>query len=387
MNLIEVDSASLAKDFIEMAPQFYKEDANYIRPIDADIEKVFDPSHNNFFSEGECVRWLLRDSSGRYIGRIAAFYTKQTGDGSEMPAGGSGFFECINNQDAANMLFDAARDWLQSKGLEAMDGPVNFGERNNWWGLLVEGFHKPCYMCNYNPRYYQDLFEGYGFQVYYKQHTYWRDVRSELDTRYAERAKKILEHRGYTFAHVDKSKLEKAALDFRTVYNKAWVKHAGVSEISEKQANDLLKSMKPILDPRLIWFAYYNGEPVAFWISLPDVNELIVQKLNGKFTLWGKLLFVWRKLTNQCKTMFGVIFGVVPVHQKKGVEIALIVESAKLVQSESMPYTELQMNWIGDFNPRMMRVAEQIGAKIYKTHHTYRYLFDRTIPFERYPII
>lgn len=387
MNLIEVDSASLAKDFIEMAPQFYKEDANYIRPIDADIEKVFDPSHNNFFSEGECVRWLLRDSSGRYIGRIAAFYTKQTGDSSEMPAGGSGFFECINNQDAANMLFDAARDWLQSKGLEAMDGPVNFGERNNWWGLLVEGFHKPCYMCNYNPRYYQDLFEGYGFQVYYKQHTYWRDVRSELDTRYAERAKKILEHRGYTFAHVVKSKLEKAALDFRTVYNKAWVKHAGVSEISEKQANDLLKSMKPILDPRLIWFAYYNGEPVAFWISLPDVNELIVQKLNGKFTLWGKLLFVWRKLTNQCKTMFGVIFGVVPEHQKKGVEIALIVESAKLVQSESMPYTELQMNWIGDFNPRMMRVAEQIGAKIYKTHHTYRYLFDRTIPFERYPII
>lgn len=387
MNLIEVNSVELSRDFIEMAPQFYKGDSNYIRPLDSDVEKVFQPSQNNFFNDGECIRWLLKGASGRYIGRIAAFYTKQEPRGADRPAGGCGFFECINDQKAADILFDAAKEWLQSKGLEAMDGPINFGERNNWWGLLVDGFHKPCYMCNYNPAYYQTLFENYGFQVYYKQYTYWRDVQEKLDTRYAERAKKILQHKGYTFSHVDRANLEKAATDFRTVYNKAWVKHAGVSEISEKQANDLLKDMKPILDPRLIWFAYYEEEPVAFWISLPDVNELIVQKLNGKLTLWGKLLFLWRKLTNQCKTMFGVIFGVVPEHQKKGVEIALIVESALLVQSESMPYKNLQMNWIGDFNPKMMRVAEQIGAKIYKTHHTYRFLFDQSLVFERYPII
>lgn len=387
MKLIEVNSTSLANDFIQMAPGFYTGDTNYIRPLDSDVEGIFDPSKNNYFIDGECVRWLLTDGSGHYIGRIAAFYTKQIVESAEQPAGGCGFFECIDDQKAANILFDAARNWLQSKGLEAMDGPINFGERNNWWGLLADGFHKPCYMCSYNPPYYQNLFESYGFQVYYKQYTYWRDVRVKLDTRYADRAKKILEHRGYTFAHVSKSKLKKAAKDFRSVYNKAWVKHAGVSAITEQQANTLLKSMKPILDPRLIWFAYYNGEPVGFWISLPDVNELIVQKLNGKLTWWGKLLFVWRKFTNQNKTMCGVIFGVAPEHQKKGVEIALIVESALLVQSESMPYEELQMNWIGDFNPKMMRVAEQIGATIYKTHHTYRYLFDRALPFERYPII
>lgn len=387
MKIIEVNNQRLAKEFIEVALQFYKGDVNYIRPIDTDVEEVFDPEKNNSFEQGECKRWLLIDDSGKSIGRIAAFYTRETIDNYDQPTGGCGFFECVNDLAAASLLFDTAKEWLSSKGLEAMDGPINFGERNKWWGLLAEGFHKPCYTCNYNPKYYQSLFEGYGFEIYYKQYTYWRNVKKPLDTTYADRAKRILSNRGYTFEHVQRSNLEKAALDFREVYNKAWAKHAGIGEISEEQAHKLLKSMRPILDPKLIWFAYYNGQPVGFWISIPDVNQLIVEHLNGKFTLWGKLLFVWRKLTKQSRTMFGVIFGVVPEHQRKGLEIALIVESGKLVQSDAMPYEELQMNWIGDFNPRMMRVAEQIGAEIYKTHHTYRYLFDRNQVFERYPIL
>jgi hypothetical protein len=85
--------------------------------------------------------------------------------------------------------------------------------------------------------------------------------------------------------------------------------------------------------------------------------------------------------------MFGIVFGVVPEHQRKGVEIAMIVAARDSIQKRDMPYEELQMNWIGDFNPKMMRVAEQIGAEIYKTHHTYRYNFDRLKQFERYPVL
>ena len=387
MKVIEVNNPDLAKSFIDVALQFYKDDANYIRPLDADIDEVFDPKKNISFKQGECIRWLLQDSSGKYIGRIAAFYKQETVDNYELPTGGCGFFECIDDQKAAFLLFDTAKAWLSSKGLEAMDGPINFGERHKWWGLLIDGFYEPCYTCNYNPAYYQALFEAYGFQLYYKQFTYWRDVRMKLDTRYADRATNILSNRGYTFEHVDKSDLEAAARNFRSVYNKAWARHAGIGEMSEIQAHELLRNMRPIIDPKLIWFAFYNNEPVGFWISIPDLNQLIVKYLPGKLTWWGKLLFVWRKVTKQSKTMFGVIFGVIPDHQKRGLEIALIVESAKLVQDKNMPYEELQMNWIGDFNPKMMRVAEQIGAKIYKTHYTYRYLFDRSKEFERYPIL
>lgn len=387
MKIIEVNTSELAKQFIKMPISLYKEDNHYIRPLDTDIEAVFDPLKNKSFGNGKCIRWLLVDNNGDYIGRIAAFYNRNTMSQYDGEVGACGFFECINSEEAAFLLFDTAKEWLLSNGIEAMDGPVNFGDRDKWWGLLIEGFHPPCYQCNYNPSYYQKLFEDYGFQLYFKQFTYWRDVREKLDERYAERATKILAHRGYTFSHVSKRNLEKAAQDFRIVYNKGWANHAGVAEISDADAVKLMNSMKAILDPKLLWFAYHEEAPVGFFISIPDVNQLIVKFLNGKLTLWGKLLFLWRKKRRKCKTMFGIVFGVVPEHQKKGVEIAMIVSAREVIQTKNMPYEELQMNWIGDFNPRMMRVAEQIGAEIYKTHHTYRFNFDREKQFERYPVI
>lgn len=387
MNIIEVNSKELERRFIEMPVNLYKGDQNYIRPLDEDVASVFDQERNNSFENGECIRWLLQDNEGKYIGRIAAFYNLRTMDQYDHKVGGCGFFECIDDRKAAFLLFDKAKEWLSSKGMEAMDGPINFGDRDKWWGLLVEGFHPPCYQCNYNPSYYRAFFEEYGFQLYFKQYTYWREIHEPLDSRYAERAGKILANRGYTFGHADKNDLEKAAHDFRLVYNKGWAKHAGVAEITEEAAESLMKSMKAIIDPKIIWFAYYQDEPVGFFISIPDVNQLIVKFLNGKLNLYGKLLFVWRKLRRKCKTMFGIVFGVVPEHQRKGVEIALIVAAREVIQEADMPYDELQMNWIGDFNPKMMRVAEQIGAKIYKTHHTYRFNFDRLKQFERYPVL
>lgn len=387
MKIVEVNTSELEKHFVEMPIKLYQGDINYIRPLDDDIYSIFDSTRNKSYKDGECILWLLKNNEGSYIGRIAAFYNSKTMDQYDQRAGGCGFFECINNKEAAYLLFEQAKLWLSSKGMEAMDGPINFGDRDKWWGLLVDGFHEPCYQCNYNPPYYQELFESYGFQLYFKQYTYWRNVREELDTKYAERAGRILANRGYTFDHAHKNNLQKAAQDFRIVYNKGWAKHAGVAEISKEDAEGLMKNIKAIIDPKLIWFAYYEGQAVGFFVSIPDVNQLIVKFLNGKLTLYGKLLFAWRKLTKKCKTMFGIVFGVVPEHQRKGVEIAMIVAARDSIQKRDMPYEELQMNWIGDFNPKMMRVAEQIGAEIYKTHHTYRYNFDRLKQFERYPVL
>jgi hypothetical protein len=104
--------------------------------------------------------------------------------------------------------------------------------------------------------------------------------------------------------------------------------------------------------------------------------------------LWGKLKFVYHRWRGSCKTMYGIVFGITPEHQGKGVEAAIVVAASKVVQNNSsIPYQDLQMNWIGDFNPKMMKVVEQVGSRIYKTHITYRYLFDRTKEFKRAPII
>jgi hypothetical protein len=175
MKIIEVTTPAHQLEFIEMAVRLYRNEKNWIRPIDQDIEGLFHAETNKLFRNGaKAKRWLLQDDSGKTIGRIAAFVNPKMKE--KQPTGGLGFFECIQNQDAAFLLFDQAKDWLQSEGMEAMDGPINFGERDKWWGLLVDGFSEPNYNMPWNFAYYQEFFENYGFKLYFKQYTYARNV-------------------------------------------------------------------------------------------------------------------------------------------------------------------------------------------------------------------
>ena len=113
-------------------------------------------------------------------GRIAAFIDKNLAYTYDQPTGGIGFFECINDKESAFLLFDTAREWLKERGMEAMDGPINFGETDKYWGLLVNGFTHPSFEVPYNPPYYQDLFESYGFQTYYKMEGFHLDITKPL---------------------------------------------------------------------------------------------------------------------------------------------------------------------------------------------------------------
>jgi GNAT superfamily N-acetyltransferase len=387
MQLIEVNSPETVKAFIRLPLDLYKNDPNFIRPLDKDIEEVFSPKKNKLLRNGACIRWILKDSQGQVIGRLAAFVNPQTAKTFDQPTGGIGFFECINDRQAAFRLFDAAQQWLREKGMEAMDGPINLGDRDKWWGLLVEEFSPATYGTNYNFPYYRDLFEAYGFQVYFKQFTYKRQVTDPLEGRYAKRAEEALSNPDYSFRHLEKSKMNQYAEDFRIVYNKAWVKHQGVKEMSAAQAQSIMKKMKPVMDEKLLWFAYYQDEPVGFFIAIPELNQLF-RYVNGKLDLWGKIKFVFHKWRGAVNRATGIAFGIAPEHQRKGVEAAMILAAGSQVYfGGKTPYQDIVMNWIGDFNPKMMRVCEQIGSKIYKTHHTYRKLFDETKEFKRAPMI
>lgn len=187
---------------------------------------MFDPKVNKFFRHGEATRWLLKNNKGEIIGRIAAFINNKTANKSYVVTGGCGFFECIHRQEAANMLFDKAKAWLQERGMEAMDGPISFGERDQWWGCLVEGYTEPNYCMPYNFPYYQELFENYGFKLFFKQFTFGRDTHAVLPEKWKEKAQRIAGTPGYSFHHINKKHLEKYAEDFRHVYNLAWAKQA-----------------------------------------------------------------------------------------------------------------------------------------------------------------
>ncbi|MBD3630942.1 hypothetical protein [Cyclobacterium sp.] len=385
MQLQEVSTKAQREEFIKMAVRLYRNEENWIRPLDKDIEDLFHPETNKLFKTGgKAIRWLLLDDQGNTIGRNAAFINPKWKE--KQPTGGMGFFECINDPQAAFLLFDAARDWLQAQGMEAMDGPVNFGERDKWWGLLVEGYSPPNYNMYWNFPYYRALFEAYGFQVYFRQFTYMRAVRGvTLDPKMEERAKNILLDKDFQFRYLKGKELwEKFPEYFMKVYNKAWARHMGKT-ISEREARLMLTKMKPVIDPYLVYFGFYKGEPVSFFINIPEINQLF-KYVNGKLDLMGKLKFIWNKTFNPPNKMLGLVFGVVPEFQGKGVESAMITEYRDNIAEKKLSYKTIEMNWIGDFNPKMMRVCEQLNASIYKTHHTYRYLFDREKPFERHPI-
>ncbi|MEW5845595.1 MAG: hypothetical protein AB1777_04935 [Bacteroidota bacterium] len=374
--LKEVNSNPTRRDFLEFPVSLYSDYPNWIRPLDVDIENVFNPKVNKHFRHGEAIRWVLYQND-KPIGRIAAFYDREIARNSEQPTGGVGFFECINNQQAANLLFDTAKEWLKTRGMEAMDGPINFGDRDRWWGLLVDGDFPPNYCMDYHLPYYRNLFENYGFKPYFHQFTYHRLVNSEnVDPIVWEKAERIARNPSYTITTISKKNLKKFAEDFRTIYNNAWGRYTGVKKITEAHAMALMKTMKPIIDPDLMYFAYYEGEPIGFFIMVPDLNQ-VVRHLNGKFDIFSKLYFLYLlKVKKVCTKAIGLIFGIVPKHQGKGVEGALVNEFAKRALAPGFRYTELELNWIGDFNPTMRRVAEQIGARVRKTHITYRYMFD-----------
>lgn len=388
MRIIEVISRDEKKEFLLLPVKLYRNSPKWIRPLDKDIENVFDKEKNKTFRHGECIRWILVDSAGETIGRVAAFINEKTvKKGNDQPTGGMGFFECIHDQAAAFMLFDKCKTWLQERGMEAMDGPVNFGNRDRWWGLLIEGFqHEPNYQCNYNFPYYKDFFEAYGFQVYFYQLTFARTVIGPISQRLYDKAMITAKDPDYEFRHISKAEIPKLPEYIMAVYNQAWANRRDIPELTLAQARLIVKQMKPIMDIHLLYFGFYKGAPVAFFLSLPEINQ-VFKYVDGKLDWIGKLKFLWHSFRRTNRKAFGILFGVVPAHQGKGLDGAMILNSKHILQEVYKRYDEYEMNWIGDFNPKMINVVEQVGAAISKKHATYRKLFDENKPFKRAPII
>lgn len=388
MKIIEVNNKVTTKAFLEINATLNSANPNYIRPLDNEVLQVFDPLKNKLFKEGNAIRWIAQNEQGKTIGRIAAFYySKYKNKGTDFPVGCVGFFDCINNQEAANLLLDTAKHWLQSNGMVAMDGPINFGDRDKWWGLMVEGFDKePMYGMSFNPTYYEGLFLNYGFENYYNQFYYGLNIYDELPPRFLERYNKFKAKLDYTAVHLDKSNLKKFAQDFVTIYNAAWAQHGEAKAITLDQILKLFSSLKPIMDEKVIWFAYYKNDPIAMFINIPDVNQYF-KFFNGKLGLLQKAHLLWMKFRKTNSRLTGLAFGVVPKYQSLGIDSFLIYSSALEIYKLNS-YQEYEMGWAGDWNPKMINIYKSLGALPSRRMVTFRHIFDPSAqPFERHPIM
>lgn len=387
MQVKEVINAIDKRNFLEVAVTCNQSNPKWIKPLDKDIEHSFDTIKNKAFKYGTCTRWIVQNEQGETLGRIAAFVSKKYfNKGDEFAVGGIGLFESANDQSVANLLFDTAKKWLQNQGVQAMDGPINFLDRDKFWGLMVEGFHQePIYGMGFNPPYYQALFENYGFQNFYNQYYYGMNVSDTLPEKFAERHARFSNKPDYKATHINKNQLEKFATDFATIYNAAWAQHGEAKEMTNNQAIKIFAAMKPVMDERLVWFTYYKNNPIACWINIPDLNQYF-KHFNGKLGWLQKFHLLWMKYRRSCKRFTGIAFGVIPKFQAMGIDSFMIYEGAKLIQGKQL-YNMYEMGWAADWNPKMLNIYKSLGAQ--QTRHliTYRYIFDRNISFNRHPIM
>ncbi|HEX2920673.1 MAG TPA: hypothetical protein VHO50_05860 [Bacteroidales bacterium] len=382
MRITEVLARKDKKKFLDFPKELYSDDPNWICPLDSGIESIFDPKKNHAFKHGQATRWLLTDDNGKIIGRVAAFIDNVRSAANNQPTGGIGFFEVIDDKAAAFMLFETAKNWLSSKGIYAMDGPVNFGENDNNWGLLVDGFVQQAYGMPYNKSYYKVFFEEYGFRNYFEQYSYHVPV-DKFPDRIMKIAEWISKRPGYSFKHFEMKNSAKYVNDIVEIYNATWsVFKDDFTPLDPAILEESLKKAEFIIDEELIWFGYFNGKPISFFILFPDVNQ-ILRHLNGKLNIMNLVKLLYYKITHEMTRMRAVVGGVHPGYQNSGVESAIFLQLYKVFVKKPW-YKELELSWVGDFNPKMISIYEAIGSKRAKTHVTYRYMINKDLKFVRY---
>ena len=363
LEIVSVQTKKHIQQFHQFTRDLYREDPEFISHIDQDIEAIFNPKLNTSFKDGAAQRWLAIRNN-QVVGKVAAFYNLQQS--------GIGFFDCVNEQEVANSLFSKACNWLKDQGKKEVEAPVNFGERDKYWGLLVEGFKNPSYQEPYNFPYYKQLFENFGFVKAFEQTTSEVDpstINDKIFERYRNRAAADTNLHAKHFKFNEMKKYVKA---FVEIYNKAWEKHEFFIPLTIERVTKLFKEMKPILREDIMWFVFDGEKPVAFYISIIDVNQ-IFKHVNGNLNWMGKLKFLWYRWRVKITRIRGVVFGVVPEYQNKGAYSSMLVSMYDVVNRDPHLKTS-ELSWIGDYNPKMHALFKSLNATKTKLHLTYKKL-------------
>ncbi|MFZ9756168.1 MAG: GNAT family N-acetyltransferase [Bacteroidia bacterium] len=369
MELKIVNSEREVAQFHAVMDRVYAHDADFIYPLIKDVEEVFHAKSNPVaHAEGTCQRWVLL-INGVPSGRIAAFYRdKKVEDGAVIRRGGIGFFECVHQDSAAEVLFQAAENWLFDQQVASIDAPINFGDRDSFWGLLISAKTYPSNRESYNPSYYQACFESRQYAVSIEQTTYEITNATFNFPRFSTIAQRVMGNPEYRFEFFKYSELEAYAGYFAEVYNQGWAHHEDFKPIQASDVYKRLKSIKPAMPERLAIFAFAGSRPIGFFVSILEVNQ-VFKSFKGRMSAWNGLKFLWQK--GRIDKAKGIVFGIIPEYQNKGIETGMIMRCYEAVQH--LPQLKsMELAWIGDFNPKMLSMLQSLGAELTKVHHTYR---------------
>lgn len=362
-----VSSKDEKKRFTNFIYPFYKDEKHWVPPLRMDQKKLIDTDKNPFFNNAE-IALFLAEKDGKDVGRIAAIVDHRYNDFHKTKTGHFGFFECINDQHTANLLFRVASDWLRDQGMNKALGPASPSMMDTI-GVLIDGFDKdPYVMMPYNFPYYDELIQNAGFSKEMDMFAYIVDTETVSVDR-MERAMDIVKKRlgDLEIRPVNLKKMDSEIKIIREIYNQAWKNNWGFIPLTEEEFAAAGKDLKMIIDTNYAHVAEIKGEPVAFSVGIPNINELIKNQ-NGKLFPFGLIKILWGK--NKTNGLRTALMGVLPEWQGKGIDALLHQRSIKN-GLESNVTKESELSWILETNTEMLRVAERIGGRYDKTYRMY----------------
>jgi GNAT superfamily N-acetyltransferase len=372
LTIRSVDTRRDLKRFVTFPWRVYRDDHNWVPPLIASQMDKLTPGCNPFWEHAERALWLAQDD-GRSVGTIAAIIDHAGNRALDQTVGGFGFFECVNGPAAARLLLDTAGEWLAARGMTTMCGPYNPGA-NDDPGLLVEGYDtRPALMEGHTPPYYIELVEAAGF------HKLWdtvawlsvfppeaRRVEDITPPKLLRTAQWAASRSQARLRPVDLSRWEAEIAVACQIYNAASAHLPNFVPFPEAEFQQMAASFKPLVDPALAFFAEVNGEPVAFALTLPDLNEAL-QHVNGRLGPIGVLRLWWHSRHLRRATF--KILMIRPEFRGRGLESLLTTETARVIFDRG--YREVDMSLTGEDNENMQRMMAGLGMQVYRRYRVY----------------
>src|SRR5699024_6741914 len=344
-------------------------------PFRFEMENIFDPAHNPFFEEGECERYLVQ-RDGRVVARFALMNTPARDKVLDPKMGGIGFIEMENDEDLAQQIIRFAQDWHQKRGYNAMRGPINFGENDTFWGLLVENYGEPpVYGMFYHPPYYKKLLEATGAQKLDDHWSYKRRFDKPIPERMRRIVDRIESKPGVTVRMIDKKNMQREGEYIRDIYNDAWSdqdiaeREGEFTELTRETVREMITKLKPVLITESTLLAVVDGEPASFVVCVPDLNE-VSRETGGRLRWWHYPKLLWFR--RRAKHLRSLVYGTKPKFRKMGLEALTFTRGIQCTREEVPSLEYREGAWVSEKNWLMQRSLEALGCNHHKTHRTYK---------------
>jgi len=371
ISIKKVSTKSELNQFIKFPWKIYENDKNWVPPLLMEQNALLDKKKNPFFKAAE-ADYFLALKENEIVGRIAAvkndLHLKYHNDDS----GQFGFFECINDQEVANALFNQVKSWMKERGLKSMKGPAN-PSSNDVYGMLIDGFDdSPRLLMPYNPEYYIKLCEDYGMKKG-KDLYAWKIVNEKLmESEKLRRGQELVRKRyNLKITQLDLKNFQKDLEKFKYVYNKAWAPNWGFVPLTEEQIDAMAKDMKPLAEPSLVLFGEIDGKLVGAALVMLDYN-FIFKQMNGRLLPFNFIkLFTQKKKIKWARIL---TLGIIPEYQKKGLDTIFYWEIVNRAAEIGIRLGEA--SWVLEDNDMMNRGLELMNAERYKQYRIWEKQFN-----------